>query len=80
MKSTLQVGQYTTRSVIRVNLNNNTNNVSMTSLNNYAYILSSTLPDKISTLEVPTPVGRAVRRNEITLSPALSNPRGITHQ
>ena len=69
---------YPTNNVIRINLNNNTNNVSMTSINNFVYILSSTLPNVLSTKEIPTPVDRSIRRNEIILSPGLTNPRGIT--
>ena len=70
---------YTTTGVIRSDFNINTNDVSMTSINNTAYILSSTLRDKISVVEIPTPVNRASRRNEITLSPSLTAPRGIAH-
>lgn len=70
---------YTENTVIRQNFSINTNDVSMTSINNYAYILSSTLPDKLSVVEVPSPVGRPVIRDEITLSPVLTDPRGITN-
>ena len=70
---------YTTYDVIRSDFNINTNDVSMTSINNYAYILSSTLPDKISIVEVSTPIGNPIRRGEVSLSPALNSPRGITH-
>ncbi|MYF53243.1 MAG: hypothetical protein F4039_04760 [Gammaproteobacteria bacterium] len=70
---------YTTHGVIRENFQINTNDISVTSLNNFAYILSSTLPGVISTVEIPTPVNRAERRNEIILSPVLSQPQGITH-
>jgi len=70
---------YTTNSPIRVDFAINTNDVSMTSINNFVYILSSTLTNIISTVELPTPIARADRRNEITLSPGLSQPQGITH-
>jgi len=70
---------YTTHAVIRSNNQNNTSDVSMTSINNFAYILSSTLLDVLSVVEVPTPVGTPIRRGEIGLSPTLTQPRGITH-
>jgi len=69
---------YTENDVILSNLNININDVTMTSINNYAYILSSTLPNKLSIVEVPTPVGTPVRRGTITLSPSLTRPQGIT--
>ena len=69
---------YTTYDAISLSGISSTNNVSMTSINNYAYILSSTLPDRLSTVEVPNPIDRATRLNHITLSPVLTDPRGIT--
>ena len=71
---------YTTNRPIATNLQSNSRKVSMTSINNYVYILSSTLTNKLSTVELGNPVtGNATRRNQITLSPGLSDPRGITH-
>ncbi|MYB02288.1 hypothetical protein F4X90_21825 [Candidatus Poribacteria bacterium] len=69
---------YTTHGVIREDFAINTNDISMTSINNFAYILSSTLRDVVSVVEVPTPVGTPIRRGEIELSPGLTQPNGIT--
>ena len=71
--------RYRTFDVIRSDFAINTNDVSMTAIGNYAYILSSTLPDKLSIVEVPTPVGEPIRRGEINLGTRLTNPQGITH-
>lgn len=70
---------YTTPSPIAANFGITTNNVGMTAISNYVYILSSTLPNKLSTIEVPNPIGVVDRRNAINLDRTLSDPRGITH-
>lgn len=69
---------YTLGDPVRANFNRNSRDLSMTSINNYVYMLSGTLLDTLSVAEVPTPVGVPIRRNELTLSPALSSPNGIT--
>ena len=70
---------YTTSGVIRADLHRNVNDLTMTGLGNFAYILSATLPDVMSVVEVPDPVGVPIRRGEINLSPVLTQPNGITH-
>jgi len=69
---------FTTNDPVAVNFGITTNRVAMTAVNNYVYILSSTLPNKLSTVEVPTPVNQGEGRNQINLDRTLSDPRGIT--
>lgn len=68
---------YTTYSVVR-SAGGSSRDLSLASLNNLSYILSSTLTDVVSVVELLPRVNRIERRNEIGLSPALSQPQGIT--
>ena len=70
---------YSTPDIIEPDFGIMEKDISMTSVNDFAYVLSSTLRSALNVVEVPDPVGTPIKRGQVILSPALTAPQGITH-